>query len=139
MKKFIYTLSFIAIAMAFTGSSALAQSSTRIEADVPFAFALGEKVLEAGKYTMRISNVNSAAEVLEVRNGSNKVIYSAVMIRNGATARKNPHLVFDQVEGQPVLAKIALDSKGFDVPVEKSAVTTLAARNRTKRTSGGTN
>lgn len=138
MKKFIYTVSFLAIALAFGGTSALAQISTRIDAEIPFDFAVGGEVLEAGTYVMRLRKNNAGAEALEIRDAKNKIVYEAFMLQNGDISLRKPELIFDRVDGQPVLAKIRLENKGFRVPVEKGAITTLAAKDR-KRGSGTSN
>ena len=137
MKKFIYAVSFLAIILSFT-ASASAQSLTRIDAKVPFAFAVGDEVLEAGNYVMRIRRAAGGAEILEIRNDNNKVVFETVMMQNGDMSSRKPELVFDRVAGQAVLAKIRLNSAGFSVPVEKDAATTIAAKSR-KRSSGGSN
>ena len=41
MKKFIYTVSLLAIALTIGGNAALAQSTTRLDAQIPFDFAVG--------------------------------------------------------------------------------------------------
>jgi len=137
MKKFIYTLSFLAIALAST-TTASAQSSTRIDAEIPFAFAVGDEVLESGKYVMRLRKNSSGSETLEIRDARHRVVYEAFLLQNGDSTLGKASLVFDNVDGQHVLANIRLENKGFAVPVEKSAVTTLAAKER-KRLGGSSN
>ena len=137
MKKFIYTVSFMAIALA-ASTTASAQSATRIDADIPFAFAVGDEVLESGKYVMRLRKNASGADSLEIRDAKNRVVYEAFALQNGDSSLKNANLVFENIDGQRVLAKIRLSNKGFAVPVEKSAITTLAAKER-KRLGGSSN
>jgi len=138
MKKFIYTVSFLAIALTFSGTSALAQSVTKIDADIPFDFAIGGQALEAGKYVMRLRRNTSGSETLEIRDAKNHVVYEAFLLQNGDSSLNESKLVFDNIDGQRVLANIRLQNKGFDVPVEKSAITTLAAK-KGKRLGGSSN
>ena len=138
MKKFIYAVSFLAIALIFGNTNASAQSATRIDADIPFDFAVGEEVLEAGNYVMRLRRNNSGAQSFEIRNAKNRVVYEAFLMENGDTSLDKAKLVFDRVDGQRVLANIRLQNRGFAVPVEKSAITTLAAKER-KRLGGSSN
>jgi hypothetical protein len=138
MKKFIYTVSFLAIALTFSGTSALAQSVTKIDADIPFDFAIGGQALEAGKYVMRLRRNTSGSETLEIRDARNHVVYEAFLLQNGDSSLNESKLVFDNIDGQRVLANIRLQNKGFDVPVEKSAITILAAK-KVKRTGGSSN
>jgi hypothetical protein len=138
MKKFIYTISFLAIVLTFSGSAVLAQSTTRIDADIPFAFTLGGETFEAGKYVMRVRRTSAGAEKLEVRDAKNRVVYEAFMLQNGDTTNAKPELVFDRVSGQAVLAKIRLENMGLDVPADKDANVTLASKER-KRNGGSSN
>lgn len=137
MKKFIYTISFLAIALTFTGTSVLAQA-TRIDAQIPFDFTIGGETFEAGKYVMRLHRATGGAEKLEVRDAKNRVIYEAFMLQNGDTASDKPELIFDRIGGQAVLAKIRLENKGLGVPTDKDANLTLASKER-KRNGGSSN
>lgn len=138
MKKVIYTISFIAIAVAFSGTSALAQSVTRINASIPFDFTIGGEVFEAGKYVMRVEKMPSGAEKLEMRDAKNRIVYQAFTLQNGDSTLGKPELIFDRVGGQAVLERIRLENKGIGVPVEKGSNVAVAARDR-KRTSGSAN
>lgn len=132
MKKFIYAISFLAIALAFSGTSVLAQSGTKIDADIPFDFTIGGKTLAAGKYTMFVRKNNSGAEQIELRDSKFHIVYEGFMLQNGDRSTGRSELIFDRVAGQPVLAKIRLENKGIAVPVEKDPSVTLAAKERKK-------
>ena len=93
MKKFIYTVSFLAIALTFSGTSALAQSVTKIDADIPFDFAIGGQALEAGKYVMRLRRNTSGSETLEIRDARNHVVYEAFLLQNGDSSLNESKLV----------------------------------------------
>ena len=123
MKKFIYAISFLAIALTFGGTSTSAQSATRIDAVIPFDFAVGDEVFESGKYVMRLRPSASGAETFEIRDHAHRIVYEAIVLRNGDNTLGKPNLVFENVDGQRVLAKIRLQNKGYAVPVEKSAIT----------------
>ena len=138
MKKFIYAISFLAIALTLGSPSAAAQTATRIEADIPFAFAVGDEVLESGKYVMRLRRASGDAETLEIRDAKNRIVYEAFVLQNGDVSLNEAKLLFNNVDGQRVLANIRLQNKGFNVPVEKSAITMLAAKNG-KRLAGSGN
>ena len=96
MKKFIYTISFLAIALTFTGTSALAQT-TQIDAQVPFDFTIGSETFEAGKYVMRLRKTVAGAEHLEIRDSKNRVVYEGFMLQNGDLASNKPELIFDRI------------------------------------------
>ena len=138
MKKFIYTVSFLAVMLIFGGTSASAQLVTRIDANIPFDFAIGGETFEAGKYVMRIRKNNTGAEKLEVRDAKNRVVYEAFMLQNGDSTLKDPELIFDRIGGQAVLAKIRLENMGLGVPTDKDSNLTLASKER-KRIGGSSN
>ena len=138
MKKFIYTVSFLAILLTFSGTSAFAQSITRINADIPFDFVIDGEIFEAGKYVMRVHKTNTGAEKLEVRDAKNRVVYEGFMMQNGDTTLGKPELIFDRLAGQAVLARIRLEEKGIGVPVGKDSNLTLASKER-KRIGGSSN
>ena len=134
MKKVIYIVSFLVMVLAFGGVAANAQSATKIDANIPFDFVVGDKVLSAGKYVIRLRRAPSGAQAMEVRNSDNKVVYDAFALENGDRGKDKAELVFDKSNGQATLAKIRTEGKGFTVPVEKSA-DVIAAKER-KKSSG---
>ena len=138
MKKFIYTVSFLAVMLIFGGTSASAQLVTKIDANIPFDFAIGGETFGAGKYVMRIRRNNTGAEQLEVRHAKNRVVYEAFMLQNGDATLKEPELIFDRIGGQAVLAKIRLENMGLGIPTDKDANLTLASKER-KRIGGSSN
>ena len=138
MKKFIYTVSFLAIVLTFTGTSTLAQAATRIDAQIPFDFTIDGEAFEAGKYVIRLRKTASGVQHLEMRNAKHRVVYEGFVVQNGELATGQPELLFDQIGGQAVLAKIRLENMGLGVPVDKDATTTLASKER-KRTGGSSN
>lgn len=131
MKKVILTLSFLSLALAFVFTSANAQLATKIDADIPFDFVVGDKAFAAGKYVIRLRRTPSGAEQLEMRDSNNRVVYEAFAMPNGDPADKKPELIFDRSAGQAVLAKIRTEDKGFSVAVEKPA-TVIAAKEKKK-------
>ena len=138
MKKFIYTVSLLAIMLAFSGTSVLAQSATRIDAQIPFDFTIGGETFEAGKYVMRVQRTSGGAEKLVVRDAKNRVVYETFMLQNGDATSDKPELIFDRIGGQAVLAKIRLENMGLGLPTDKDANLTLAAKER-KRIGGSSN
>lgn len=129
MKKFIYTISFLAIALTFTVTSTLAQT-VKIDAQVPFAFTIDGETFEAGKYVMRLRKTVAGAEHLEIRDSENRVVYEGFMLQNGDLATSKPELLFDRIAGKAVLAKIRLQNKGVSVPMDKDTNITLASKER---------
>jgi hypothetical protein len=127
MKKFIQTISFIALAFVFGGITANAQQATKIEANVPFDFIVGDQYLTAGEYVIRVSGMPSGAKHVEIRSKDGKTLYAALAIANGDTSRGRSELVFERTEGRVVLRKILTESTGYSVPtVDLSKLTASA-------------
>ena len=56
MHKLIRLFSILSFAVIFGGVAANAQSVTKVEADIPFAFSVGDTGLAAGKYEIRVTS-----------------------------------------------------------------------------------
>ena len=89
-------------------ANAQVDSVTQIEADVPFAFVVGDTTLPAGKYQIRrIDDV--ANEVLEIRsdNGRTAVVFDTVQAQlEGDRIQRKTVLVFDKVDDLHFLTQV---------------------------------
>jgi hypothetical protein len=128
MKKVIQFASFLAIAFVLSAVNIYAQGITRIDADIPFDFVVGDKMFEAGKYVLRIQRQASGARTVDLYDNKGRVLHSAFALENGDTARGEANLGFDKIAGVNTLTKIRLDSKGYNVPAEERNVQIAAAR-----------
>lgn len=127
MKKFIQTISFIALAFVFGGIAANAQQATKIEAKVPFDFILGDRYLSAGEYVIRVAGVPSGAKHVEVRSRDGEILVNTLVAANGDTGRGRAELVFERTDGRVVLTKILTEANGYSVPtVDLSKLTASA-------------
>lgn len=138
MKKFIYTISFLAMTLILGGTPAFAQTDVRLDAKIPFDFSIGNETFDAGNYVMRVKRTPTGIDMIEVRDAKYNLVYQAFVARNGGESEGNPELVFDRASGQAVLSKILLNDKGYNVPMEKNGGTVLAAKER-KRQGGSSN
>lgn len=118
MKKIIQIVSFLALILVLAGADVQAQNSTRIEADVPFDFVIGDRSFAAGKYVMRIRRVPSGADLFEVRDAKNRIVYEAFGLSNGETGDGKAHFIFNREEGVAKLSKVATGVKGITIPTE---------------------
>lgn len=129
MKKIIQAVSFLGLALIFGGITANAQSSTtKVDANVPFDFTVGEKSFSAGKYTLRISNAAAGVSLMEVRDSEGEIVQTVLLSTNGERRRATSELVFDRVEGTVVLAKIVTADAGYSVPLSSNVKLVAAAR-----------
>lgn len=127
MKKFIQTISFVALAFVFGAITVNAQQATKIEANVPFDFIVGDQYLSAGEYVIRVSGMPSGAKHVEIRSKDGETVYTALAIANGDTGRGRSELVFERTESRVVLVKILTEATGYSVPtVDLSKLTASA-------------
>ena len=127
MKKLIQTISFVAVAFVFGGITANAQQATKIEANVPFDFIIGDRFLESGEYVIRVAGVPSGAKHVEVRSSKGEILFTTLVLANGDTGRGRSELVFERSEGRVVLKKILTEAAGYTVPaVDLSGLTASA-------------
>jgi len=134
MKKFIQIASFLAIVFVMAGVEAQAQSSTKIDAEIPFDFAIENKTFEAGKYVMRLRRSPSGADSVELRDSNNRVVYEAFAMQNGDTGNGKAQLIFDRDGTIAKLSKVQTGLKGFNMPEGDVADSPVLAAKRKKNT-----
>ena len=123
MKKFIRAVSFLGLALIFGNTATNAQSNvTRVDADIPFDFVVGDEQISAGKYVMRISSSSAGAKIVTIVNADRELVATVLVSHNGDRSKTSAELVFDRSAGVPVLAKIITDNGGYSMPT--SAETT---------------
>ena len=127
MKKFIQTISFLALALVFGGISANAQQTTKIDANVSFDFIVGDQYLTAGEYVIRVSPSPGGVKTIEVRSKKGDVLYTGLVIPNGDTGRGRSELVFDKSNERTVLKKILTGDAGYSVPTVDISKLTASA------------
>lgn len=121
MKRFIQFFSFIALAFVFSAVSAEAQSATKVEANIPFDFTIGEKKLSAGTYELRlVGNAAGGTRILMI-DKDGETAHSAIILRSSEAEGQTAKLVFDVVGGNRSLAAITTNDAGFSVPAAKKS------------------
>ena len=134
MKKFIQIASFLAIVFVMAGSDVYAQYATKIDADIPFDFAIGDQTFEAGKYIMRLRKNPTGVETVELRDANNRVVYEAFAMQNGDTGNGKAQLIFDRDGTIAKLSKVQTGLKGFNMPEGDVADSPVLAAKRKKNT-----
>lgn len=113
----VLTLSLLAIA---GGTSARAQVTDTIKADVPFDFTVGHQVLPAGHYTIRRLD-DSLPGVMEISCSDSRT--ARIFLTGGAQIAKEPRhteLIFDRVGDRYFLSKIFEVGNSYGVEVQES-------------------
>jgi hypothetical protein len=115
--QFISRLLILGLLIAASDICAKAQALAvgAIEADVPFAFIVGEKTFSAGKYTLKRADDTSPG-VLEIQ-GRRTIFFEAETAQANEYPRQT-NLVFDKIGDQYFLSEIwASDTKlGYRLP-----------------------
>jgi len=115
MKKIIQIVSFLALVFAIAGADANAQRTTKIDADIPYDFAIGSQQFDAGKYVLRVRRSNSGASVAELRDSKHRVVYEGFVLDSGDTGNGKANLVFDRSGSVARLSQIRTGDKGFSI------------------------
>ena len=133
MKKIIQIVSFLALVFVLAGINVQAQSTTKLDAEVPFDFAIGNEQFAAGKYVLRLRGNAGGADTIEVRDSKNRIVYEAFAMRNGDTGNGKAHLIFDRNDGVTQLSSIQTGLKGYSIPEDgRSDNVSVAAKKRKK-------
>lgn len=115
MKKIVQTVSFLALAFIFGGVSAQAQTVTKIDADIPFDFFVGDRAFAAGKYVLRVISHSTSARAVVISDEENTFAYTVLASQNGDIGKGKAGLFFEQVGGQATLAKILTTNSGYSL------------------------
>lgn len=123
MKK--YLISGLAILCFLAGSgvvttSAQIDSSETIEANIPYAFVIGNKTLPAGKYTFKVSDdTNLNVFVVRSTDGRTAEFFQTQDVQANETPRRT-ELVFNKIGDTYFLSQIWLDGSKLGAELEKS-------------------
>lgn len=108
--KWITVAAFFILAGAFGASTAFAQTQ-KVRATVPFNFAVGNKVLPAGTYTIFPVTYGE----IDIQNGKTNVLESVIQEDPDGGASAKSRLVFDQHNGQYFLREVLCESGKMNV------------------------
>ena len=114
MKNIVQGFAFLAVIFAF-GAVANAQLNYGGEADIPFEFTVGEKVYEAGKYTVKINKQMVAGAVLTIQKSGSDEVQSVLMNNNGGERSTEVQLVFSSIEGRRLLTNVTTSISDYSL------------------------
>ena len=117
---------FLGLCLLTAGGGIVAHAQidtdSRIEADVPFAFVVGNKTLPAGKYEIKGLDDNTPG-VLQIRsaNGRKAIVFEtdAAQTKDGDPAIKT-ELVFDKIGDKYFLSQVWVEGNGSGSQLAKS-------------------
>ena len=123
MKKQAYTIMTITMLVGIMSISARAQNNaTRLSANIPFEFSVGNQMMPAGEYTITCTNPTSDLKVLQLRTRDG---HESVMLRTSSVIRNAPgdaKLVFNRYGNQYFFAQawFQADSTGMQASKSRS-------------------
>lgn len=121
MKKVIQIVSFLALVFVMAGVEARAQSTTKIDAVIPYDFQIGDEQFEAGKYVMRVKRLtNGSGNLVELRDARYRVVWESFALENGDTGSGKANLVFDKSGSVAKLTAIRTGEKGYSISGDKT-------------------
>jgi hypothetical protein len=123
MKK--YLISGLAILCLLAGSGVVTTNAqidgdNTIEADIPYAFVVGDKTLPAGKYTIKLADdTNLNLFVVRSTDGRTAAFFPTQDVQANQTPRQT-ELVFNKIGDTYFLSQIWLTGSKLGEEVEKS-------------------
>ena len=140
MKKQLYMVVTIIALITVAGlSSARAQTTVLLKANVPFEFSVGSKTMPAGQYTVSCIGSGSSIRtlVLRSRDGHESILVRTISV--SGKIQDNAKLVFDRYGDRYFFAQawLAADSIGMQAPesrTEKHMARELAANKQARET-----
>ena len=113
MKKIIKALLVLSISAVFGVTFSYSQTmGTRIDAEIPFEFAIGNKVFPAGNYRLLLVRGNDAVHAVQIRDERGKLVGNTLAVRNGR-ARDKAEMVFAVTDEGRQLDRLSTTEFGY--------------------------
>ena len=133
MKNIVQGIATFAVIFAF-GAVANAQINYGAEVNVPFEFSVGEKVYEAGRYTVKINKQLVSGAVLSIQKNGSDEVQSVLMNNNGGDRSSDVQLVFSSFEGHKFLTNVTTSISDYSL-LKKARRNGMIAKVRINATS----
>ena len=112
MRAIIRSFLVLSLTLVFGASISSAQG-TRVDAEIPFDFTIGDTTFAAGKYRLSVVRLYGSVHSVTLRDETGKLIHNSTAVQNGSSVPDNPDMVFAVVDGQHYLDKIRTQDCGF--------------------------
>lgn len=94
MRRVIQMLS-LAVILGGISVAVNGQSTTKVTAEMPFEFSIGDRSYEPGRYQMRVTRANSSHSVLQLMNDKGEVIHAILVRKDDVKKAAKSSLQFD--------------------------------------------
>jgi hypothetical protein len=115
MHKLIRLFSILSLAVVFGAVSANAQTITKVDADIPFAFTVGNTGLAAGKYNIKVVSNTAGTATVRISQKDGSGSWTTLGLINGDVATGSAALVFDRYGDERVLRQIATSNNAVAI------------------------
>jgi hypothetical protein len=114
MKTIIKALLVLSISVVFGATFSFAQTTaTRVQAEIPFDFAIGDKFFPAGNYSFSLIRRNGVVHSVYLRDDRGKMICNTVAVQNGSSTRERSEMVFADAGDRKQLEKLTTPEFGY--------------------------
>lgn len=97
--------------------TAAAQSASRVTAEIPFDFNVGNMKMDAGTYDIKIIRSLSGSAAVTFINETGEVLETVFGTLNGKVSTGNSWLVFERAGTGHALSDIAMPDSGISIPI----------------------
>lgn len=116
----IQICSLLSLLVVFASISASAQSEYGREVEIPFAFSVGDRSYDEGKYVVRIARLQSGIATLSIQDPKTDSFQKVIVNADVSNTDNGVKLVFDTVENKKVLSRLVTPSGTFALSKRKA-------------------
>lgn len=114
MKNILQGIALFAVIFAF-GAVANAQINFGADVEIPFEFSVGEKVYEAGRYSVKINRQMVAGAAFTIQRTGSDEAQTVLLSNNGGARSGDVQLVFSSVDGRKYLTGVTTSNSDYAV------------------------
>ncbi len=113
MKTIIKALLVLSLTAVFGVTFAFPQAAgTRLQAEIPFEFAIGNEIFPAGNYSLSVFRRKDAVYAVQLRDESGKLVCNTIAIQNGRS-RDRVEMVFAGTDDRRQLERLSTAEFGY--------------------------
>ena len=114
MKTLIKALLVLSITVVFGATFSFSQTTaTRVQAEIPFDFAIGDELFPAGKYNLSLIRRNGVVHSVQLRDNNGRMICNTVAVQNGSSTWDRSEMVFADAGDRKQLVKLTTPEFGY--------------------------
>ena len=114
MRKLILgSFALISLSLFITSAVSAQVTGTRVEANIPFDFTVGDENFAAGSYRLLFTKGNGSVYHVSLMTDKGRPIMKTMAVQNGSTLRNKSELVFAVTDGGYFLEKLRTPDAGY--------------------------